>query len=303
MTDVRPNIWRLQAQFDTKGLIQALKDEDPNIRKRATAALYALGAVEAVSALREALDRETHPDVRASLVTALAHLSAEDTAAPAAPPEEETNAVERLLQQLQSDHPERIIQAARALGELKDKTAVEPLVLVFRSATLDGHVRLAAAEALLMLESAPAEVTLLGALRSRKWQLRRNAAAILGQLRADWAVVPLGHVLHDEHDVVARTARAALKRIATPEARRILDASPAESGADQRSTSETLSVVDVPDHMKPSEAQASPEVREKTKPSRPTKMNNLALLKPSAESQPQGDEENTADAEKGSEST
>jgi HEAT repeat protein len=250
VTDIRPNIWRLQATLDINGLVQALKDEDPDIRKRATAALYALGAVDAVPAMREALDKETNTEVRASLVTALAHLGAEDPAAPKAvtAPIEDVSAVDRLLLQLNSEQPERVIQAARALGELKDKTAVEPLVIVFRNTALNGHVRLAAAEGLLALESAPAEVTLLGALRNRKWQLRRNAAAILGQLRADWAVVPLGEALKDPQEIVARTARAALKRIGTREARKILTDNPApeDQSGDNLSTSETLAITNTP---------------------------------------------------------
>ncbi len=256
MTDIRPNIWRLQATLDINGLVQALQDEDPNIRKRATAALYALGAVDAVPAMRDALDKEIDTEVRASLVTALAHLSAEEpSAAKLATQEAQLSTVERMVLQLNSEQSERVIQAARALGELKDKTAVEPLIIVFRNTALTGHARLAAAEALLTLESAPAEVTLLGALRNRKWQLRRNAAAILGQLRADWAVVPLGEALRDEQDIVARTARAALKRIGTREARTILAEGPAEGEyPDKLSTSETLAITNTPREPKPAES-------------------------------------------------
>jgi HEAT repeat protein len=283
VTDNRPNIWRLQATFDINGLVQALQDEDFNIRKRATAALYALGAVDAVPALRDALDKETDTEVRASLVTALAHLSAEDsTVAKVATQEVALTPVERMLLQLNSEQPERIIQAARSLGELKDKTAVEPLVIVFRNTAYNGHVRLAAAEALLALESAPAEVTLLGALRSRKWQLRRNAAAILGQLRADWAVVPLGVALHDEVEVVARTARAALKRIGTDEAKQILMDGPKEKEhADRLSTSEALIVTQMPPATETSENPAQPYLESasaETQPARPKGLEHLQKM-------------------------
>jgi HEAT repeat protein len=279
VTDNRPNIWRLQATFDINGLVQALQDEDPSIRKRATAALYALGAVDAVPAMRDALDKEVDTEVRASLVTALAHLSSENaTVAKVVTQEVELKPVERMLLQLNSEQPERIIQAARTLGELKDKSAVEPLVLVFRNVGLNGHVRLAAAEALLALESAPAEVTLLGALRNRKWQLRRNAAAILGQLHADWAVVPLGEVLHDEIELVARTARAALKRIGTAEAKKILTDGPAEKEhADRLSTSETLAAA-TKLQTTTSENPAQPfldSTGAETQPARPKGLENL----------------------------
>lgn len=277
MTDIRPNIWRLQATLDINGLVQALTDEDPNIRKRATAALYALGAVDAVPAMRDALDRETNTEVRASLVTALAYLGAEDTtAAKVATQETDVSAAERLILQLNSEQAERVIQAARALGELKDKTAVEPLVIVFRNPALGGYVRLAAAEALLALESAPAEVTLLAALRNAKWQLRRNAAAILGQLRADWAVVPLGESLHDPHEVVSRTARAALKRIGTREARKILAEGPIESDTpDHLSTSETLALNTTPRDPQGDTVDSAKAV---TKIARAKKMENLQAI-------------------------
>jgi hypothetical protein len=235
--------------------------------------------------MRETLDKETNTEVRASLVTALAHLGAEDPAAPKAvtAPVSDVSTVERMLLQLNSDQPERVIQAARALGELKDKTAVEPLVIVFRNTALNGHIRLAAAEALLALESAPAEVTLLGALRNRKWQLRRNAAAILGQLRADWAVVPLGEALQDPQDIVGRTARAALKRIGTREARKILADHPAaeDHPSDTLSTSETLALTNTPREQKPTPLPQTKQLdssKAVTRLSRPKGSENLQAI-------------------------
>jgi len=75
---------------------------------------------------------------------------------------------------------------------------------------------------LLKLESAPVEVALLGALRSSEWQVRRNSAAILGQLRAGWAVEPLAKAMFDGNEIVRKTAYAALKRINTPQAQRAI---------------------------------------------------------------------------------
>jgi hypothetical protein len=49
---------------------------------------------------------------------------------------------------------------------------------------------------------------------------------MLGHLEADWAVAPLAEVLHDENELVWRTARAALKHIGTPEALAALEAVP-----------------------------------------------------------------------------
>lgn len=229
VSDLRPDIWRLQAQLDTQGLIEALSNADPSIRKRAATALRALGATHAVPALTAALAQEQDPDVRGYLVTAIDQLAEEQQDKPTTSPEQtaQNNKITALISQLSSTQPNQIIAAARELGELKEKLAVEPLVMVFNNHKLPANVRLVAAQALLMLESAPAEVALLAALRNSDWRIRRNAAAILAQLRADWAVEPLGKALNDDNDLLRRTARAALKHIGTPEARHILKAHPA----------------------------------------------------------------------------
>lgn len=238
VSDNKSDIWRLQAQLDTKGLIEALTNTDPGIRKRAAIALRALDATGAVPALTAALAQEQNPEVRSYLVTALEQLAETQDENPTAEKPSEPNRLTALIAQLSSKLPDRIIAAAHELGELKDQLATEPLVMVFNNQSLSPAARLAAAEALLQLETPPVEVTLLGALRNTDWHIRRNAAAILAQLRADWAVEPLGKILNDDHDLVRRTARAALKFIATPEALHILKSSapaqtPAEEEADQ----------------------------------------------------------------------
>lgn len=223
MSDFRPDIWRLQASFDTKGLIEALKNADAGIRKRAAAALRALGAIEAIPALKAALDKEQDTDTRSNIVAALAALEIEkergedDTTELA-----QVSEVDELIKQLNHPQPEKVIAAALKLGEMRDKRAVEPLVMLFNNGKIDIKVRLTIAEALLKLESAPVEVALLGALRSANWKVRRNGAAILGQLKAEWATEPLAKALTDENDTVRKTARAALKHMNTPEARAAL---------------------------------------------------------------------------------
>lgn len=218
MSEFQPDIWRLQAKSDIRGLIEALKHSSPAVRRRAAAALRALGASSAIPALQIALVKERITDVRTAFILTLDALFQQEIEEDSDSPADQYNRVVRLIAQLNSRQPERIIYAARRLGELKEKIAAEALVLVFHNTDLPGRVRLAAAEALLALESAPIEVALLGALRSADWRVRRNAAAVLGQLGAEWAVEPLRAAMSDSTELVRRTAQAALKRIGTPEA-------------------------------------------------------------------------------------
>lgn len=210
--------------MNTEGLINALQHKDPAYRKRAAAALRAMNARHAVSALKAAAAVEEDDAARKAIENAIAALSKD-----AAPQRKKGDRIDDLLKELDSNNLDRIIAAAQQLGELGDTRAVEPLVMLFANNRLSIHARLAIAEALLKLESAPLEVTLLANLRNTEWQIRRNGAAILGQLKADWAVEPLATVLNDSHPIVRRTARAALKHIGTPEARAALAHNEAEN--------------------------------------------------------------------------
>jgi HEAT repeat protein len=221
--DFRPDIWRLQAQFDTHGLEDALHSDDPGIRRRAAAALRALGAVDTIPALQAALEQESDPGARSNILAALAILQQElerqqQASGELVSPQEPLSRHDRLVRQLRYGGPDEAIYAAHILGENEALQAVVPLVMVFNDPSTPIKVRLAVAEALLKLESAPVEVALLGALRSEEPRIRRNAAAILGQLRAEWAIDPLAELLDDAVELISKTAQAALRFIGTPEA-------------------------------------------------------------------------------------
>jgi len=224
----QPDVWQLQVQLDIQGLVRALASEDANIRKRAAAALRTIGAKDAIPSLRAAYAAESDGETRSALASALETLTDErptNEEAVADAAEDlpiDQDMVRHLLQQLQSTDPDLVVNAARELGELGDKIAVEPLVLLFNDPKVTIQIKLAVAEALLKLESAPVEVALLANLRHTDWHIRRNGAAILGKLKAEWAIIPLGQALRDPHPQVRRTAHAALIHIGTPEARRIL---------------------------------------------------------------------------------
>jgi hypothetical protein len=223
VADSNFDIWRLQAQADIRGLIEAVRDGSPELGIRAVTALRTLGATNAIPALQTLLVSVKDPALRNVLISTLDFLfqqemeeDDDDDDKPTAKQQE--NRTVHLIAQLNSNSPEQAIRAAQTLAELKEKLAAEALVVVFHNRNLVADVRLAAAEALIKLESAPVEVTLLAALRNPDWHIRRNATAVLGQLHADWAVHPLIAALRDEQEIVRRTAYAALKRIGTTEA-------------------------------------------------------------------------------------
>jgi hypothetical protein len=241
--EYKPDIWQLQSQFNIQGLVRALGNEDKNIRKRAAAALRTMGAKEALAALRVAFTAEEDTNTRMIIATAIETLSVDNKEVTDDKPQRiatsklsGSSLVERLVERLHSDKPEIIAKTAQQLGDLGDKTAVEPLILLFNDHTKTIQVRLSVAEALLKLEAAPVEVALLGNLRHADWHIRRNGAAILGQLRAEWAIQPLARALNDAHPIVRRTARAALKHIGTPESRKALAQGGTEGGVSRRPT-------------------------------------------------------------------
>ena len=217
MKDFNFEVWRMQTQADVRGLLNTLNDANPLTRRAAATALRALASPTAIPGLQDALMRESDPDVREVLVTALEFLFANRTTETDTLSTDNRNVV-RLIARLSAGHTEQAIRAAQELGDSREKLTIEALLMTFNNRKLSARVRLAVAEALLKLQSAPAEITLLAALRSEKWMVRRNAASILGQFEADWAVEPLLKALRDPIEGVRRVAKAALERIATPEA-------------------------------------------------------------------------------------
>lgn len=237
MTEIyRLDSWQIMKKINIQGLLEALSSPEADIRNRAAAALQIVGNPDALPKLKSVYVNEVDETVKSTIISAIRELgepgfapdsvdndtpTISDTGIPQEP-KETLSPYEKLVQQLQLDNNELVINAARELGELGNKLAVEPLILLFNNPNKSIQVRHAVAEALLKLESAPVEVALLANLRHNDWHIRRNGAAILGQLRAEWAIQPLSQALRDAHPTVRRTARAALLNIGTPESRKAL---------------------------------------------------------------------------------
>ncbi len=218
MDDLQSEIWRLQMRSDVGGLVEMLRHKSANIRGRAALALQVIGANAAIPSLQMALMDETDPATRRLFIAVLDDLFQLALENDAELPAHQHHPIVSLIDQLSGQSHEQIIRAAQQIGERGAKIAAETLVRVFENTGLPSRVRLTAAEALLKLDCAPVEVSLLAGLRHPEFQVRRSAAGVLGQLKAAWAVDALIGVLNDPHDSVRRMAHAALQHIGTPEA-------------------------------------------------------------------------------------
>lgn len=230
-SELKPDIWRLQARWNVRSLIRALQSDDVIIRKRAAASLLVLGALDAIPYLEAALQNEQDEDAHLHMETALLTLRREreeraDLGAEEAvyrPIVARVDAdTQALIDQLRTGDAHQIIETARLAAEKNALPVVETLVIIFNRRETPLKARLAVAEALLKMASAPVEVSLLGALRSDNWQVRRKGAIILGELSAEWAIEPLMRCLSDDNVTVRQAAYHALHKINTPTSRRIL---------------------------------------------------------------------------------
>ena len=69
-----PNVWQMQLQGDADSLIEVLRHSDPGVRRRAAAALRAIGAWHAVPALEGALANENDWQAHAAMTAAVQYL-------------------------------------------------------------------------------------------------------------------------------------------------------------------------------------------------------------------------------------
>jgi HEAT repeat protein len=109
---------------------------------------------------------------------------------------------------------------ARSIAKLNMPDAVS--MLIKRLADPYEDVQEAAVDALSMLQQYLPIDELLVMLRSDSSVLRRNAARLLGKIKADRAVNDLGFALKDEHVAVRKAVVEALSQIGTEEAVRYL---------------------------------------------------------------------------------
>jgi HEAT repeat protein len=103
-------------------------------------------------------------------------------------------------------------EASRALADVRNPTAVEPLTRALRDR--DAEIRQIAASVLGEIGDKRAIAPLIQALKDRDSDVRSAAAAALGKIGDAQAVEPLNAALKDENDSVRSTVAQALDAIA-----------------------------------------------------------------------------------------
>jgi HEAT repeat protein len=216
-------------------LITALKDEDPLVRMRAASALGNIKSANATEPLIAAL-KDKNALVRRNAAIALGEIKNARAVEPLMASLKDRDALVRsnaaaalggmdifcllpigcyldhdviaLIRKLNDEDPIDRLSAAKALGEIRDASAVEPLI-----ATLgDRDCGNMAANALANIGK-PSVESLCAALKDDSTVARRNAATALGKIKDASAVESLIAALKDEDLIVRRNAAISLGQI------------------------------------------------------------------------------------------
>ncbi len=169
-------------------LLKALKDRDESVRYSAADALGKLRDEKAVEPLIKALQDE-YPAVRKAALLALIA-----TGKPAIKP---------LAAALKHEEEEVRISAAIALGEIKDKSALDPLIETGLK-NESWWVRYCAAEALLAIGDKKAIDPLIETLKDKVWQVRHCVAEVLGDMGDKKAVEALRKLWEEDKNTLVR---------------------------------------------------------------------------------------------------
>jgi len=180
-----------------KPLIAGLEDSDASVRQGVAEALELLEDARAVDPLIAAL-KDKHESVRRSATRALGHIWQLPD-----------------LTRLGSSDRRTRSKAAKALGELKDTRAVEPLIATLKDSNTE--VRSEATSAVALLGNAAVE-PLIAALKDSDAPVRQGAAEALGLLGSQledaalcgWVMESLIATLKDGNEYVQSAAAEAL---------------------------------------------------------------------------------------------
>ncbi|MCJ7722628.1 MAG: HEAT repeat domain-containing protein, partial [Anaerolineales bacterium] len=196
----KPNIPKMVAKKDLRGLVEALGDEDPKIVWDAASALGDLKDPRAGDLLLEALGK---PASRLGAIRALGFTS-------------NLRALEPLIAALQDNDANVRRSAAFALPMLPDPRVVEPLAAALEDA--DHDVRWEAGSGLAMLKDPRGIDYLIGLLHQHGMvgYEAAQAAKVLGKCGGARAVEALLAAIHDKDTLVRTAASEALGELKDP---------------------------------------------------------------------------------------
>jgi HEAT repeat protein len=173
-----PNIEKLKAKGNVKGLIKAMDSEDEAIREEAIRALGAFGDAPEVQAL-VAETIEAMSIINLDAPTKLLCLLGEP-------------AVQPVIDLLKSDREDTLHQyAAYILGEIQDPRAVEPLIETLKNEKEAGYVKARAAKSLARLGDPRAIEPLLSLIPSTYPDLQKVVIQSLGAIGDPRIIEPL----------------------------------------------------------------------------------------------------------------
>lgn len=127
----------------------------------------------------------------------------------------DVQAVDLLIEELESRHVHAVQEAIKGLGSIGNPQAIEPLIDVFRHDWDDTETFTAWQEAATALAAIgePSLPALLAALSDEDSTVRQEVAEALGKLHDPRAVDPLMNALQDENTPVRASAVAALAKL------------------------------------------------------------------------------------------
>ncbi len=205
MSEIKPDIDKMEQNGDLEGLISALKHKDCIIRKEAVVALKKTAPKKALFPLIEALKYEKWQDEYAVMD------SVRENAAEALGLIKDKRAVDPLINALKDKNEEARWKAAWALGNIGDKKAVGPLIYALQDEYWP--VRRFAASSLGKIGHVKSVRSLINVLGDDDWHVRKYAADALGRIGDERAIGPLVKTLNDPDGDVRWRAVAALGKM------------------------------------------------------------------------------------------
>jgi HEAT repeat protein len=195
-----PNVEKMRARGDIKGLIQALNH--PKVGQAAVAALAQIGGTRVAE------------QVIAHLIGIVERGEPEEYEEPGRDTLEKIGAaaVDPLIACLKHPHQAVPARAAAMLGRIRDPRAVEPLVAMLGERS-GARSSAAAAKALGEIGDARAVAPLVAALNDGLSETRMEAASALGKLGDPRTVQPLCRALNDDVGFVREQVVEALDKL------------------------------------------------------------------------------------------